>query len=52
MAGTKNYLNSMYSNGPAWPLMVKNVSMLVQGCSGGTLFSDMFGTEQPFFSEK
>ena len=42
-----------------WPLVVKSVSMLVQECSRGTLFSeiisikktlfsDMFGSGQPF----
>ena len=44
---------------PMWPLLVKSVSMLVQECFGGTIFSeilcikktfffDMFGTKQLF----
>ena len=50
------YISSIQAIHPAWPLLVESVSMLVQECSGDTLFSsykknsfsNTFGVKQPF----
>ena len=36
---------------PVWPILVKSISMLVQECSGGALFSEIINIRKTLFSD-